>query len=95
MDGVFETAYQSGPLDLSTDAFSIVRAELVQERLEVIRKGGALELLKAADERERPNKTWCVGVRWAYERDDLVEIVQVGSVKAKRKKSYYSPLIVP
>lgn len=49
----------------------------MQERLALIESGGALELLTATDERERDTKTWCVGVRWYYEREDLLEIVQV------------------
>lgn len=77
IDGVFETAYQAGPLDLSTDAFAIVRAELVQDRLDEIQQGHALDILKATDERERENKTYCVGLKWGYERDDLLEIIQV------------------
>ena len=40
-------------------------------------QGAALDLLKAADMRERGNRTWCVGVKWAYRREDLMEIVQV------------------
>lgn len=55
---------------------------MVQERLTAIEDGQALELLRTADERERDNKTWCVGVRWAYEREDLLEIVQCLSPKA-------------
>lgn len=79
IDGVFETAYQAGPLDLSTDAFAIVRAELVEARLKEIEDGHAFEILSAADERERANKTYCVGLKWYYEREDLLEIVQVCS----------------
>jgi Fanconi-associated nuclease 1 len=77
IDGVFETAYQAGPLDLSTDAFAIVRAELVAERLQQIEDGQAPELLQITDERERENKTYCVGLKWGYEREDLLEIIQV------------------
>jgi Fanconi-associated nuclease 1 len=64
-------------LDLSTDAFAIVRAELVQKRLQAIEAGKAYDMLLEADERERERKTYCVGLRWGYERDDLLEIVQV------------------
>lgn len=64
-------------MDLSTDAFAIVRAELVQDRLRQIGQGEALEMLKVTDERERENKTYCVGLKWGYEREDLLEIIQV------------------
>lgn len=54
-----------------------VRAEQIKERLDLIASGRALDILKATDERERERKTFCVGVRWYYETEDLVEIVQV------------------
>lgn len=89
IDGVFETAYQAGPLDLSTDAFAIVRADLVAERLQDIENGRALHLLLETDERERENKTYCVGMRWGYEREDLVEIIQV------RRRPHYTIFTSP
>lgn len=96
VDGVFETAYQSAPLDLSTDAFAIgelpaahictehltwyhlaVRGALLEERLDAIEKGRAGEFLEITDDRERPRKTWCVGVSWdLYSKEDLLEIVE-------------------
>ncbi|GAA96728.1 uncharacterized protein L969DRAFT_20070 [Mixia osmundae IAM 14324] len=76
VDGVFETAYQSAPLDLATDAFSIVRAGLVKERLAAIADGQAEALLSAVDDRERPRNSWCIGVRWGYTREDLLAIVR-------------------
>lgn len=54
-----------------------MRADLVAERLQDIENGRALHLLLETDERERLNKTYCVGMRWGYEREDLVEIIQV------------------
>jgi len=78
IDGAFETAYQSEPLDLRTDAFAEVRRELIDERLKEIERGRAVEILTAVDERERSKGTFCVGVRWdSYPLDDIVEIVQV------------------
>ncbi|GAA5848994.1 hypothetical protein JCM3766R1_005419 [Sporobolomyces carnicolor] len=76
IDGVFETPYQSAPLDLATDAFAIVRRPLIDARLEAIRNGQAVELLKTTDDRERPLNTWAVGIRWdRYSQQDLIEIV--------------------
>ncbi|KAM0792071.1 hypothetical protein ACM66B_004775 [Microbotryomycetes sp. NB124-2] len=77
VNGVFETAYQSRPLDLTTDAFAVVRRPMIDERLEAIRQGRAAEFLVQADDRERPLGTFAVGVNWArYSKEDLVEIVE-------------------
>lgn len=58
------------------DATTAVRANLVRERLDAIEAGSAAEILTETDQRERERKTWCVGVRWDYTREDLVEIVE-------------------
>ncbi|KAI1304853.1 hypothetical protein EDD11_005055 [Mortierella claussenii] len=41
--GVFETPFQSAPLDLNTDAFFLQRQEMIIERVEKIAKSRALE----------------------------------------------------
>lgn len=76
--GAFETPYQSGPLDLSTDAFYVMRAKEIKTRLkELEEEGKALEILNNVDTKERERLTWCVGMKWKYERQDLEEIIQV------------------
>ncbi|GAA5895235.1 hypothetical protein JCM5296_002019 [Sporobolomyces johnsonii] len=77
VDGVFETAFQSAPLDLATDAFAIVRRPAITARLEAIERGEAVKFLKETDDRERPLGTWAVGINWdKFGQDDLVEIVE-------------------
>jgi Fanconi-associated nuclease 1 len=77
IDGVFETPYQSSPLDLQTDSFSIVRSKLIRARLSEIEKGRASDLISLADDRERPRQTWVIGVRWDdYSKKELLEIVE-------------------
>ncbi|ORY75355.1 VRR-NUC domain-domain-containing protein [Leucosporidium creatinivorum] len=77
VNGVFETKYQSAPLDLSTDAFAIVRRPLINDRLAAIRRGEAASFLEKNDDRERPRGTWAVGVNWEkFAKQDLLEIVQ-------------------
>jgi hypothetical protein len=56
-----------------------VRADLISERLRLLESSAGPSLLEEIDKRERDRKTWAVGVRWEYERQDLVEIVQVSS----------------
>lgn len=74
---VFQTAYQTCPLDLHTDAFYGARVSEINRRIVEIGNGEAEGLLKATWEREFERKTCVVGVRWdEYELDDLVEIVR-------------------
>ncbi|GAA5918614.1 hypothetical protein JCM6882_000834 [Rhodosporidiobolus microsporus] len=77
IDGVFETPYQSAPLDLATDAFAVVRRPQIAARLSDIAAGKGGELLGAVDDRERPLGTWAVGTNWErFAKEDLLEIVE-------------------
>ncbi|ORY81965.1 VRR-NUC domain-domain-containing protein, partial [Protomyces lactucae-debilis] len=72
--GVFQTAFQTAPLDLATDAFYPSRASALNLRLAAIENGKAAELLQATDTIHRNRETWCVGVNWNYALQDLLEI---------------------
>lgn len=72
---VFQTAFQTCPLDLFTDAFYPARASEINHRLVDIANGGAEELVRRVDERERERRTCVVGLNWDYELEDLVELV--------------------
>ncbi|KAK1833832.1 VRR-NUC domain-containing protein [Podospora conica] len=73
---VFQTAFQTCPLDLHTDAFFPARASEINHRLVEISNGGAERLLREVDERERERRTCVVGLNWDFEIGDLVELVQ-------------------
>lgn len=76
--GAFETAFQTGPLDLVHDSFYWSREDAIDGRLKAIEQGKASEFVRETDERERPNKTWAVGVRWDdFSLDDVTGIVEV------------------
>ena len=72
--GVFQTAFQTAPLDLATDAFFPIRASEINHRLASIENGGYEELIVRCDEQHRARETWCVGMKWDYTLQDLVEI---------------------
>jgi hypothetical protein len=79
--GAFETPYQVAPLDLSHDSFYFTRRTEIERRLEELEKGEATRILIDVDDRERPNKTFAIGVRWDdFSKDDTVEIVEVGDL---------------
>ena len=73
---VFQTAYQTCPLDLHTDAFYPTRASEINHRLVEIANGGAAQLIADVDARECERRTCVVGLNWDYELDDLLELAR-------------------
>ncbi|KAI8635135.1 VRR-NUC domain-containing protein [Xylariaceae sp. FL1651] len=71
---VFQTAYQTCPLDLHTDAFYPTRASEINHRLVEIANGGAPKFIKDVDNQEREKRTCVVGLNWDYELEDLLEL---------------------
>lgn len=72
---VFQTAYQTCPLDLHTDAFFPSRASEINHRLVEIANGNAASIIRSVDSRERERGTCVIGLRWEFELEDLLEIV--------------------
>ncbi|KAL0939199.1 coiled-coil domain-containing protein mtmr15 [Colletotrichum truncatum] len=72
---VFQTAYQTCPLDLHTDAFYPTRASEINHRLVDIANGGAERIIREVDNRERERRTCVIGLNWDYDVEDLVELV--------------------
>ncbi|KAK6071198.1 Coiled-coil domain-containing protein MTMR15 [Seiridium cupressi] len=73
---VFQTAYQTCPLDLFTDSFYPTRASEINHRLVEIANGAAKRLVEEVDSRERERRTCVVGLNWDYELPDLLELVE-------------------
>ena len=73
---VFQTPYQTCPLDLHTDAFYPSRASEINHRLVEIGNGEAERILRKVYEREEERQTCIVGVHWDFDIADLVEIVK-------------------
>ena len=72
---VFQTAYQTCPLDLHTDAFYSARITEINTRCNELEAGGAEAIILKTWEAHCDRKTCIVGVRWdEYELDDLREI---------------------
>ncbi|KAF8856969.1 hypothetical protein BDZ45DRAFT_653399 [Acephala macrosclerotiorum] len=72
---VFQTAYQTCPLDLHTDAFFPSRTSEINHRLVEIGNGSAADIIRVVDARERKSRTCIIGLNWDFELDDLLEIV--------------------
>ncbi|KAF8543878.1 VRR-NUC domain-containing protein [Trichophaea hybrida] len=74
LPNVFETEFQTCPLDLFTDAFYPARASEINHRLVEIGNGDAPRIVRGVWERERERGTCVVGLDWGYEIEDLEEI---------------------
>ena len=79
---VFQTPYQTCPLDLHTDAFYPSRISLINRRLVEISNGDAARILREIHERESGKQTCVVGLDWSYNYDDLQEIISCFSGEA-------------
>lgn len=73
---VFQTAYQTCPLDLHTDAFFPSRVSEINHRLVEIANGDAERLLQDVYDREYEKQTCIVGIDWSFEIADLLDIVR-------------------
>lgn len=73
---VFQTAYQTCPLDLFTDSFYPTRASEINHRLVEIANGDAARIVQEVDSQERERRTCVIGLNWDYELPDLLELVQ-------------------
>lgn len=79
----FETKFQNAPLDIFHDTFFQARKELIETRLAELEAGKARDILVAVDEKERPRKTVCIGLRWdMFSTDDMCDIVDCLGGKA-------------
>ncbi|KAL8784222.1 MAG: hypothetical protein Q9213_004114 [Squamulea squamosa] len=73
---VFQTAFQTCPLDLHTDAFYPSRFSEINARLNAISNGEGVDILKRVHEEQKERQTCVVGIDWGFEIEDLVEIVE-------------------
>ena len=72
---VFQTPFQTCPLDLHSDAFYPARFSEIQHLLARISNGDGPAIFRDVYARLAEKETCVVGVRWDYGREDLEEIV--------------------
>lgn len=75
---VFQTAYQTCPLDLHTDAFYTARFSEINTRInELAEPGRAETIVRTVWHREFERRTCVIGVRWdEYDLEDLCQITR-------------------
>jgi Fanconi-associated nuclease 1 len=71
---VFQTPYQTCPLDLHTDAFYPSRISEINARLNEISNGEAPIIMQRIYDKHHERRTCVVGLDWSYDIIDLVEI---------------------
>lgn len=74
---VFQTAFQTCPLDLHTDAFYPTRVSEINVRLADISNGTAKNLIKKIWEEHHERNTCIIGLDWSFELGDLLEIAEL------------------
>ena len=73
---VFQTPYQTCPLDLHTDAFFPSRASEIRARTADISNGGARDIIKSVYEAHNEKQTCIIGLNWSFAIEDLLEIAE-------------------
>ena len=71
---VFQTPYQTCPLDLHTDAFYPSRISEINARLNEISNGDAASIIQGVYDAHHERKTCVVGLDWNFDITDLTEI---------------------
>lgn len=79
LPNVFQTQFQTCPLDLFTDGFYPARASEINHRLVELSNGGAARIIEDIDRKHRERGTCVVGLDWSFSKGDLLEIVDVCS----------------
>lgn len=73
---VFQTPYQTCPLDLHTDAFYPSRISEINARLNEISNGDAPSIVQRVYDAHHERRTCVVGLDWSFDILDLIEIAQ-------------------
>ncbi|KAK6813719.1 hypothetical protein RU639_010196 [Aspergillus parasiticus] len=73
---VFQTPFQTCPLDLHTDSFYATRASEINHRLVEITNGESERILRAVHAREAPRQPCAIGIDWTFALNDLIDIVR-------------------
>ncbi|KAF1959263.1 hypothetical protein CC80DRAFT_467722 [Byssothecium circinans] len=73
---VFQTQFQTCPLDLHTDAFYPSRISEINSRLNEISNGDAARIIKRVYAEHHERRTCVVGLDWTFDIADLLEIAE-------------------
>ncbi|KAL4782668.1 VRR-NUC domain-containing protein [Aspergillus varians] len=79
---VFQTIFQTCPLDLHTDAFYPSRASEINHRLARITNGAAESLIRSIHAQHSALQPCAIGLDWSFPLEDLVEIATCFSGEA-------------
>ncbi|KAI8596839.1 hypothetical protein EDD21DRAFT_311626 [Dissophora ornata] len=73
--GVFETSFQTEPLDLRTDAFFLQRQDMIMKRIEDIARSKIVECIDSSLIQRGAN-VYCAGVNWTFAKEELLQIAE-------------------
>ncbi|KAK6358549.1 hypothetical protein TWF730_007878 [Orbilia blumenaviensis] len=76
LPNIFQTEFQTCPLDLHTDSFYVCRMSEINHRLMEISNGEAARIVREVWKKEVERQTCVIGLDWGFEINEVCEIVE-------------------
>ncbi|EPS42936.1 hypothetical protein H072_3056 [Dactylellina haptotyla CBS 200.50] len=76
LPNIFQTEFQTCPLDLHTDSFYVCRMSEINHRLMDISNGEGVRIVKEVWTREVEKQTCVIGLDWKFEICEICEVVE-------------------
>ncbi|KAK6501825.1 hypothetical protein TWF481_009648 [Arthrobotrys musiformis] len=76
LPNIFQTEFQTCPLDLHTDSFYVCRISEINHRLMEISNNGGVDIVRDVWKREVDRQTCVIGLDWKFDIDELCEVVE-------------------
>ncbi|KAK6544032.1 hypothetical protein TWF694_000746 [Orbilia ellipsospora] len=76
LPNIFQTEFQTCPLDLHTDSFYVCRMSEINHRLVEISNGEGVRIVKEVWGREVERQTCVIGLDWGFEVGEVCEVVE-------------------
>ncbi|KAF3162650.1 hypothetical protein TWF225_006735 [Orbilia oligospora] len=76
LPNIFQTEFQTCPLDLHTDSFYVCRMSEINHRLMEISNGEGARIVKEVWKKEVERQTCVIGLDWKFEINEICEVVE-------------------
>ncbi|KAF3933919.1 hypothetical protein ABW19_dt0205433 [Dactylella cylindrospora] len=76
LPNIFQTEFQTCPLDLHTDSFYVCRMSEINHRLVEISNGEGVRIVKDVWKREVERQTCVIGLDWRFEIGEICEVIE-------------------
>lgn len=76
LPNIFQTEFQTCPLDLHTDSFYVCRMSEINHRLMEISNGEGVRIVREIWKKEAERQTCVIGLDWKFEINEVCEVVE-------------------